>query len=862
MKIPLISRLIDHWVELVQRLRFVVIALALAICGYSIYFIINHIGMSTDTKDMLSEDLSWRQLDIEYERVFTETLDNVVIVVEASTPDAARASALTLYQALLTDPVLLNDIYYPAALPFFQQSAFLFMEETELYDLADQLAAIQPFIGILLEDKTLRGLFSMLSDALQAIEDGEEIDLDPLLLEINRALESQQYQVSWQRLISADTVSKDVYREFIIAQTLEAPGEFLPGQAAINRINKTIDRLQLENEQTRIRLTGPTALAYEELKSVSEANIIAIAASLVMVTVILMFGLSSIWLFFASLVTLIMGLITTTAFAAATVGTLNLISVAFAVLYIGLGIDFAIHLGLRYREESILTTDNSRALSIAFRQMFRSLFLCALTTAIGFYSFMPTDYQGVAELGWIAGSGMFISLLYTFTLLPALLSLRQYRALHDRRPAHEHPVLQRLSQLPYRYPKHISLASLVLVVITLATVKQIGFDSNTLNLQDPENESVQTYQDLLADSETSPWFVVLITTDRAEAEEHIRNIKKLDIVDRVIWSDDLVPANQEDKLFIVDDLNLMLGELDDYPQPEVIKHNQRVSAVNALLSKLSALENIDSAQVRLLKANLQNLTGNMQSDQLEDLEQRLLVHLDGSIDSLAKALTADSIDTSDIPQQVLSRWFKQDYYKLEIYPADDLSDNDAMIRFVRELQDYNDKIIGAPVINVEAGEAVITAFKSAIIYALIAISLLLFLLIKVKLDALLILISVIIGGIFTLTFMLLLGLPFNFANIIGLPLLLGIGVDSGIHIANRFRHEHSNGGNIFMTSASRGVFVSSMTTVCSIGNLAFSAHTGTATMGILLTVGLIAMMVSTMIVLPAFLIWHSRNAGQ
>ncbi len=862
MKIPLISRLIDHWVELVQRLRFVVIALALAICGYSIYFIINHIGMSTDTKDMLSEDLSWRQLDIEYERVFTETLDNVVIVVEASTPDAARASALTLYQALLTDPVLLNDIYYPAALPFFQQSAFLFMEETELYDLADQLAAIQPFIGILLEDKTLRGLFSMLSDALQAIEDGEEIDLDPLLLEINRALESQQYQVSWQRLISADTVSKDVYREFIIAQTLEAPGEFLPGQAAINRINKTIDRLQLENEQTRIRLTGPTALAYEELKSVSEANIIAIAASLVMVTVILMFGLSSIWLFFASLVTLIMGLITTTAFAAATVGTLNLISVAFAVLYIGLGIDFAIHLGLRYREESILTTDNSRALSIAFRQMFRSLFLCALTTAIGFYSFMPTDYQGVAELGWIAGSGMFISLLYTFTLLPALLSLRQYRALHDRRPAHEHPVLQRLSQLPYRYPKHISLASLVLVVITLATVKQIGFDSNTLNLQDPENESVQTYQDLLADSETSPWFVVLITTDRADAEKHIRNIKKLDIVDRVIWSDDLVPANQEDKLFIVDDLNLMLGELDDYPQPEVIKHNQRVSAVNALLSKLSALENIDSAQVRLLKANLQNLTGNMQSDQLEDLEQRLLVHLDGSIDSLAKALTADSIDTSDIPQQVLSRWFKQDYYKLEIYPADDLSDNDAMIRFVRELQDYNDKIIGAPVINVEAGEAVITAFKSAIIYALIAISLLLFLLIKVKLDALLILISVIIGGIFTLTFMLLLGLPFNFANIIGLPLLLGIGVDSGIHIANRFRHEHSNGGNIFMTSASRGVFVSSMTTVCSIGNLAFSAHTGTATMGILLTVGLIAMMVSTMIVLPAFLIWHSRNAGQ
>ncbi len=862
MKIPLISRLIDHWVELVQRLRVVVISVALVTCGFSIYFIINHIGMSTDTKDMLSEDLSWRQLDIEYERVFTETLDNVVIVVESNTPDEARASALTLYQALLIDPLLLNDIYYPAALPFFQQSAFLFMDETELYDLADQLAAIQPFIGTLLEDKTLRGLFSMLSDALQAIEDGEEIDLDPLLVEINQALASDQHRVSWQRLISADTASKDVYREFIIAQTREAPDEFLPGQAAINQINKTVDRLQLENEQTRIRLTGSTALAYEELKSVSEANIIAIAASLVMVTVILIFGLSSIWLFFASLVTLIMGLITTTAFAAATVGTLNLISVAFAVLYIGLGIDFAIHLGLRYREQSILTTDNSRALSIAFRQMFRSLFLCALTTAIGFYSFMPTDYQGVAELGWIAGSGMFISLLYTFTLLPALLSLRQYRALNDRRPAHEHPVLQRLSQLPYRYPRQISLAALVLVIMTLAALNQIDFDSNTLNLQDPENESVQTYQDLLADSATSPWFVVLLTRDRAEAEDYIRQIKALDSVDRVVWSDDLVPANQEDKLFIVDDLNLMLGELDDYPQPVQMEHEQRVLAVNALLSKLTALEAIDSEQVIRLQENLQALGNKLQPDQLEGLEQRLLVHLDGSIDSLATALTADNIDASDIPQQVLSRWLKEGYYKIEIYPTDDLSDNDAMIKFVKELQEYNDKIIGAPVINVEAGEAVITAFQSAIIYALIAISLLLFLLIKVKLDALLILISVMIGGVFTLTFMLVLGLPFNFANIIGLPLLLGIGVDSGIHIANRFRHEHSNGGNIFMTSASRGVFVSSMTTVCSIGNLAFSAHTGTATMGILLTVGLIAMMVSTMIVLPAFLIWHSKTVGR
>lgn len=860
MKLPIITRFIDHWVEIVQRLRVLVIAIALLISGYSIYYVKNHIGMSTDTTDMLSEELSWRQLDIEYDRVFTETLNNVVIVIEASTPDRASDTAKKLYRTLKAEPVLIDDIYYPPALPYFQQSAFLFMDEDELYDLADQLAAIQPFIGTLLEDKTMRGLFDMLGDALQAIEDGEDIDLKPLLTEINRALQEEDYRVSWQRLISADENDRDIYREFIITKTREDPDEFLPGQHVISHINKIIERLQLEDDHTNIRLTGGTALAYEELKSVAEANIIAIVASFVMVTIILMFGLGSVWLFFSSIVTLIMGLIATTAFATATVGTLNLISVAFAVLYIGLGIDFAIHLCLRYREESLRNPDNRRALSVAFRQMFRSLMLCALTTAIGFYSFMPTDYQGVAELGWIAGSGMFISLIYTFTLLPALLSLRQYRAFHNRKPAHEHPILQRLSELPYRYYKQILLVTIVIVSTTVFSLGQIHFDNNTLNLQDPNNESVQTYQALLADSDTSPWFVVLLTKDRNEAQSFIDQVEGLDLVKKIVWIDDLVPVAQEDKLFVIDELNLMLGQLDSNIQPVDIDNNERLAAIERLLEKIDSLDSeLVGPQLAQMRSSLQTLTVDANKAQLQQLEQRLLVHLNGRIDSLAAALNARPVGSNNVPGQITSRWLKQGYYKIEVYPRDNLNDNDAMIAFVRQLQQYNENIIGAPVINVEAGEAVISAFQSAMLYALVAISLLLLLLVRIKLDAVIILLSVLMGGIFTLAFMLLFNMPFNFANIIGLPLLLGIGVDSGIHISNRFRLEHGNGGNIFMTSASRGVLVSSMTTVCSIGNLAFSAHTGTATMGLLLTLGLLAMMVSTMIVLPSFLIWQSKR---
>ena len=434
------ERGIISWVQLVERYRLAIIIGFIALTIFSIFYIKDNLDMSTSTSDMLSEKLPWRQLDIEYEKQFPQFLNNVLVVIESDTPDQASDVAINLYSALKADPILISDIYFPNLLPYFRQSAFLFLDQDELQDLADQLAAIQPFLGTLLADKNLRGLFTMLSDALQFKDDHRDvggratpgavaedvggIELKPLLLEINRALENEKYNMSWQRLMSTDKENQSVYREFIVLQTLGSDEELLPGEKVIAHIRSTIDALGLNNNATvRIHLTGGTALSYEELKSVSEANIQAIVISFFLIAIILLMGLGSSWLIFTSLITLVFGLIATTAFAAVTVGELNLISVAFAVLYIGLGIDFTIHLTLRYREQALLSGNSKDALQIAMSHIFRSIILCAITTAIGFYSFIPTDYQGVAELGWIAGSGMFISVLFTFTLLPALLSL-------------------------------------------------------------------------------------------------------------------------------------------------------------------------------------------------------------------------------------------------------------------------------------------------------------------------------------------------------------------------------------------------------------------------------------------------------
>ncbi len=864
-----IDRIIISWVQSIERFRIAIIIAFIVLTVFSIFYIIDNLGVSTDTTDMLSEELAWRKLDIEYEKQFPQFNDNVLIVIESETADQATDTAIRLHTALKDNPKLISDIYYPNLLPYFRQSAFLFFNDEELQDLADQLASVQAFLGTLLQDKNLRGLFTMISNAIQHKEDGEDIEIKPLLLEINRALDNENYNVSWQRLMSSDKVEKSVYREFIMLQTLESKEELLPGADVLAHIRTVIRSLNL-NDAVRVRLTDGTALSYEELKSVSEANIQAIIISFILVAIILLIGLDSIWLVITSLITLFFGLIATTAFAAATVGELNLISVAFAVLYIGLGIDFTVHLTLRYREQVHATGGSNNALQQAMLHIFRSLILCSITTAIGFYSFIPTDYQGVAELGWIAGSGMLISIIYTLTLLPALLSLRPYQSNDKNIYKNSHKIVILLTTLPYKYSKQILIFTLIVLIAFISQLYRVTFDINTLNLQDPENESVQTYRDLLKDSDSSPWSSILLKENRSDAIAAIKEIEQLDLVDDVIWYEDLLPNDQEDKLFIIDEINLFMGQLSTEATKEQINNIERTVAVETLVKKLDYFSGheLESnpelySEIRKLKTHLTTLLNNSSDNMnLLSLEKQLLSNLDGRIHSLNDALNAEHVELGDIPATVHDRWVSHKHYKIEIFPREDLNDNAAMKRFVDQLQAYDNTVIGSPIINIEAGAAVITAFKNAFTYALITITLLLLVLIKVKGDAVIILVSVLVGSVFTFGFMLIFNIPLNFANIIGLPLLLGIGVDSGIHIADRFRQEQGTNKNIFTTSSSRGVIVSSLTTICSIGNLAFSSHTGTASMGLLLTLGLASMMVSTMMILPAFLIWQDSLQKQ
>jgi len=862
-----LEQVLKFWFHLTQRYSVLFIVGIITLAGISLIYTINHLGMNTDTRDMLSPDLRWRQLDLEYETLFPHTIDNLLIVLEANTPDQASDAAAELYGLLKQDTVRFKSVYSHGQIDIFKKSALLYLEQSELQDLADQLATNQAFLARLIADQNIRGLTNMLVDALDAIADGEEVDLEPILRQFTTALDAnrinQPFQLSWQQLLFDDE-DKDIYREFITVQPVLDYSELLPASGLLDSIRQlATDTGILNKHRVNLRFTGSVALSHEELESVMQTNKLAIIGAFIFVAIILTLGLGSGWLVLVTLITLVTGLILTAGFATLTVGELNLISVAFAVLYIGLGVDFAIHYCLRYRELLINNNTPASALENTSLGIGNALILCAFTTAIGFYAFIPTDYDGVAELGWISGSGMFISLLITITLMPALLKYLPINPENNR--SKKNALYSLICNLPSHHARGIIWLAVIATIFSFYLVRDLEFDSNTLNLQPPGNESVKTFKDLLKEPGDAPLTGKVVAKDIEDARETGQKLEKLPLVDKVVWLEDFIPENQDEKLLLIDEMNLLLGGDFFSSGTGKIDAKTRMNALQTLLGKIESDKHRDIAGLETFHASLtqylataESMDTRIQADHLLKLEQSLLDSLPGRLAALEAGLSSTGMSLSDLPNEFVQRWVNNGRYLVEIYPRDDLQENIAQLNFVEQIQATEDRVTGGPVVTVAAGQAVINAFTQAFISAILVITVLLLILMPSRIDTLYVLGPLLLAALLTADISVLAGIPLNFANIIALPLLLGIGVDSAIHMIHRHRTARKQ-ENLLATSSARAIFISALTTIGSIGNLAFSPHVGTASMGMLLTIGISMALVTTLFILPSLLEYNNNK---
>jgi hypothetical protein len=468
-------------------------------------------------------------------------------------------------------------------------------------------------------------------------------------------------------------------------------------------------------------------------------------------------------------------------------------------------------------------------------------------------------------LGLLAGTSLFICLLVTLTVLPALLRFIPVPAEFESPPAH--PVLAtlagKLATVTLHYAKAISVATCLLAILSIGLVFKVKTDFNPINLRDPNTESVIAFKNLIKDPDTSPMTLTVLAGDEQKAKAIQQKLSGLGSVDKTASLFDFVPSAQEEKLALIEDMAMMLGPQaqgfpaltpDNDPSPAI---NRLIKAIDTSLPGKTNVQEI--AALNAFKEELQGVLIEIDTRQeasrrlfIEKIQTTLLGTLPGAMNELLVSLNARETKLADLPPDIRERWLSKDgLYRIQIFPKKDLNDLGNLQQFITEVQLVAPDTTDLPIIYWESMKEVVSAFKKAITIALITIALLLYGIRRNITDTLLVMTPLILAGLFTMASTVLTNTPINYANIIALPLLLGLGVDNGIHMVEKLHHSLSEQQNIYQSSTARAMFYGALTTASSFAGLAFSPHEGIASMGLIITMGIFWIMTCTFIVLPA-----------
>ncbi len=682
-------------------------------------FAASHLVADSDPDRMTAADLPFRVTKRQIETEFPMLRDSFVIVVEATRGEHAREAAGTLARRLAEDGERFRAVAAPTSDPFFERNAWLYLPE----------AAFEA--------------------ALRSLREG-----------------------------ASPEPRSPPARQILLAQPALDEDGLAPALDAIAAVRTAAAALP-ERDGLRVRVTGDLAVLTEEMSEIRDQVLVASLVSVLLVTAVLILTLRSFRLFLATLLLLLVGLVWTAGFAALAVGRLNVLTTAFAVLYIGLGVDFGIHFALGFRERRERGAAPDVALREAGRDVGSSLAFCALTTATGFFAFVPTDYTAVAELGLISGTGMFLSLLATLTWYPATLALGLGRSTRlDPRTGARREIT--LPSFPLRHPGAVIAAAVLLCGVGAGFARDVRFDDNPLNVRDPRVESVAALEELLADPALSPWTAEALASGPRAARELAQALEALPEVAHAHTVHDLLPPDQERRLARIASL------------PEAVRQQ------------------------------------------------------------LAPGLPKTALAFEDLPESLRSRYLSRSgIARVEIFPSEDLTAPGALARFADAVRRVAPDASGAAVGTVEFARAITRALKQALATAVAVILVLLLLLWRSPRDAMITLAPLAFGTLTIVAFAGALGLPFNFANVIVLPLLLGIGVDSGIHLVHRHRLALGADANLLETSTARAVLFSALTTGLSFATICFASHGGIASLALLLTVGIGVMLAANLLLLPA-----------
>ena len=851
--------MIERIVAACCRNAYFIVLTAVLVSFMAGNYAISHFEMDTDTTNLVAPYTAWRQRVIQYDKLFPEGNNLLLIVVDGVTPERAEYGAATLAKRLSQHHELFLTVRRPDATPFFTHNGMLFLSTDEVRATTDALIRAQPFLGPLAADPSLRGILKSLDNLLKGVAHKQaslsdaERPMTAIAKSLDAAARGRIDFLSWRSLFTGTKPRTEELRKFIEVQPRLNFKSLRPALDAAALIRSQVNSLNLVPAQgIRVRLTGPVMLGDEDFASLQKnAGVMALVmVSAVLVTLLL--AVQSFRIVLAIVLTVATGFVMTTAAGLLYANKFNSISIAFIALFIGLGVDFAIQFAVRYRAERYLGDNVVQALSRAGGRIGLPLALAAAAIASGFYSFFPTNYSGVAELGVVSGTGMLIAFGLSITLLPAILSI-------IGAPGEPEHVGFRffvpVDDWLHKHRRFVLSTAMVVGALSIVLIPFLRFDSDPLQLRNPKSESVSTLRDLMTDSLTSPNVISVLAPSLSKAGPLADRIRAVPGVGTVLTLMSFIPRDQPAKLALIEDADTLLDEtINPFSTQQSPSDADVVKAMRNTATSLRAAAATDrtgAGRSAIAMATALEAVVARGARARSLATDALVPGVTVLLNQIRNALTAQRVTLATLPDDLKRSWIAVDgTARIEVHAKDGTLSGTALRDFTNRVQAVAPTATGAPIMVQGFGATIVNAFVEAGLISAFVIAVVLTLTLRSFRDVTFTMLALALTALLTLSSCVILGLHLNFANIIALPLLLGVGVAFNIYFITAWR---SGERRLLTTSLTRAVIFSAMTTGTGFGSLWISTHPGTASLGQLLMLSLFWTLVSTLIVLPAAL---------
>lgn len=878
------------------RHPWIVLFSALLTSGMSVAYTWNNLTYHTQRSDLLNKRKDFYQRWQQYLAEFGDD-DDMVVVVQGQDQARMREALDSIAVQLGKQPALFDRLFYRVDLRKLNNRALLYLPIKDIRNIQDSLKNM----ALLLEPPVLGALNSHFGwqnlTVLQLLHEGHRRasslannddghpEHDVTLRQLNSICgiavamlrDPAAYRNPWtsvlpdspkQNLLSEAQYffSSDGALAFLMVRPLkDDERSFTFAQRSIAAAREILEQHHARFPDLRFGLTGLPVLENDEMIASQNDSTFASWLALAGVALLYFVVYRGFRYPFMTVTALLVGTAWALGWLTVTVGHLNILSSAFAVMLIGMG-DYGILWVTRFDLERRAGAGLADATRQTALHVGPSIVTAALTTALAFYAAMLADLKAVAELGWIAGSGVLLCGLSTIVLMPALLALfggcvaeqsKDTFSLVDEQAARRE-WLPRLT----RRPGWVLGISVLATVVLAAFALRVHYDHNILNMQDPHLDSVKWEHALIHHAAGDSWHAVTMTTTPEEALALKARYEQLPSVSRVIEVASLVPREQDHKLEMLRDIQTRLrrlprrGAVIEHAEPALAEIRRAAERLGEALERLPTTPLIGELRdrVRELLDALQIDNGAELAARLRTFQSRMTGDLIADLHQLRDVSTPAPIEIADLPDCLRERYLgRNGKWLLRVFAKDCLWEYEPLERFVAEVKAADPDACGRPFATLEGLKAMRDGFLWAGFYALVAMVLVLLLDFGSIKHTLVALLPLAMGMIASLGIMALCGLALNPANMIAFPLILGVGADNGVHVMHDYRGRNRAKRYALSYATGRGIMVAALTTILGFGTLIISSHRGMASLGLALTLGVTICMLTALVFLPALL---------